>query len=400
MLGNLRGGGKVEIDEVELDMGGGFTVGVGIMGMERILNWVWFRPKRVEKLLRQQGLAGNSYRFLFGDTKEITAAVRQARTSQPMSFSHHIAPRITPYAYPTITNTEIIITSIYAKTWILKYVTFSVLATSISVLLINHVPFSPLALAPPFSLSFFIRSVRNCSTSCVGRGVGEIGADLRERDRIGTTPRVYITEPEQVKIVFSQINEFHKTSSFPFRRRRRSGLVSLEGRPKWAKHRKIINPAFHVDKLKDMFPAFSKRCREMEEKIIFLLLKEAASLFTTYLTNRVYFIPGFRYIPTKLNKRMGEIDRKIRDMVLSIITKRQNAMEKVEASKNENLLGILLESNASQIEEQQNKKDVGMSIEELHCLLGQLFYLVDTRYGKIERAQKSWRFLEVLELGF
>ncbi|KGN59565.1 hypothetical protein Csa_002129 [Cucumis sativus] len=183
MLGNLRGGGKVEIDEVELDMGGGFTVGVGIMGMERILNWVWFRPKRVEKLLRQQGLAGNSYRFLFGDTKEITAAVRQARTSQPMSFSHHIAPRITPYAYPTITNTEIIITSIYAKTWILKYVTFSVLATSISVLLINHVPFSPLALAPPFSLSFFIRSVRNCSTSCVGRGVGEIGADLRERDR-------------------------------------------------------------------------------------------------------------------------------------------------------------------------------------------------------------------------
>lgn len=65
----------------------------------------------------------------------------------------------------------------------------------------------------------------------------------------GTTPRVYITEPEQVKIVFSQINEFHKTSSFPFRRRKGSGLASLEG-PKWAKHRKIINPAFHVEKLK------------------------------------------------------------------------------------------------------------------------------------------------------
>ncbi|KAA0053763.1 cytochrome P450 CYP72A219-like protein [Cucumis melo var. makuwa] len=305
---------------------------LGLWGW-RIVNWVWFRPKRVEKLLRQQGLAGNSYRFLFGDTKEITAAVRRARTSQPMSFSHHIDPRTTPYSYPTIHK--------YGKD----------------------------------SFTWF-----------------------------GTTPRVYITEPEQVKIVFSQINEFHKTSSFPFRRRKGSGLASLEG-PKWAKHRKIINPAFHVEKLKDMFPAFSKSCREMvnkwenmiseegrseidvwpdlqnmaadvisrtafgssyeEGKKIFLLLKEAASLSTTYLTNRIYFIPGFRYIPTKLNKRMRETDRKIRDMVLSIINKRQNAMEKGEASNNEDLIGILLESNASQIEEDQNKKEVGMSIEEV-----------------------------------
>lgn len=74
---------------------------LGLWGW-RIVNWVWFRPKRVEKLLRQQGLAGNSYRFLFGDTKEITEAVRRARTSQPMSFSHHIDPRTTPYSYPTI----------------------------------------------------------------------------------------------------------------------------------------------------------------------------------------------------------------------------------------------------------------------------------------------------------
>lgn len=70
-------------------------------------------------------------------------------------------------------------------------------------------------------------------------------------------------------------------------------------------------------------------------------------------------------MPTKLNKRMGEIDRKIRDMVWGIISKRQNAMKKGEGSNNEDLLGILLESNANQIEEQENKKDVGMSIEEV-----------------------------------
>lgn len=62
---------------------------------------------------------------------------------------------------------------------------------------------------------------------------------------------------------------------------------------------------------------------------------------------------------------MQEIDMKIRDLVRGIINKRQNAMKKGEASKNEDLLGILLESNETQIEEQKNKKDVGMSIEEV-----------------------------------
>ncbi|KAG5235301.1 cytochrome P450 [Salix suchowensis] len=35
-----------------------------------VLNWVWFRPKRVERCLRQQGFAGKPYRFLVGDWKE------------------------------------------------------------------------------------------------------------------------------------------------------------------------------------------------------------------------------------------------------------------------------------------------------------------------------------------
>ncbi|CAK9322667.1 unnamed protein product [Citrullus colocynthis] len=304
---------------------------LGLWGC-RVVNWVWVRPKKLEKFLRQQGLAGNSYRFLLGDTKEIAAAIHQAR-SQPMTFSHDIAPRATPTSHTTIHK--------YGKdsfTW------------------------------------------------------------------VGTTPRVYITEPEQVKIVFSQINDIRKTSSFPLRRRVGSGLVSLEG-SKWAKHRKIINPAFHMEKLKEMFPAFSKSCGEMvtkwekmipeegcceidvwpdlqnmaadvisrtafgssyeEGEKIFQLLKEWAKLLMTYLTKGAYFIPGLRYMPTKLNKRMGEIDRKIRDMVWGIISKRQNAMKKGEGSNNEDLLGILLESNANQIEEQKNKKDVGMSIEEV-----------------------------------
>ncbi|KAD3641965.1 hypothetical protein E3N88_31189 [Mikania micrantha] len=37
----------------------------------QFFNWVWLRPKAMEKSLREQGLTGNRYRFFFGDLKEM-----------------------------------------------------------------------------------------------------------------------------------------------------------------------------------------------------------------------------------------------------------------------------------------------------------------------------------------
>ncbi|KAK7281303.1 hypothetical protein RIF29_09153 [Crotalaria pallida] len=44
-----------------------------------------------------------------------------------------------------------------------------------------------------------------------------------------------------------------------------TGLVSYEGK-KWAKHRKIVNPAFHLEKLKDMLPAIFECSNDMIRK--------------------------------------------------------------------------------------------------------------------------------------
>ena len=61
----------------------------------RLLNWVWLRPKKLEKSLRQQGLNGNSYRFLHGDFIEMSRMIKKA-TSRPINFFDDIVERVLP----------------------------------------------------------------------------------------------------------------------------------------------------------------------------------------------------------------------------------------------------------------------------------------------------------------
>lgn len=83
------------------------TVCVGLLGVAitywvwRVLNWVWFRPKKLERFLRNQGLSGTSYRLVFGDLKEISIMSNEAN-SKPMNLYHDIAPRVLPFFDRTV----------------------------------------------------------------------------------------------------------------------------------------------------------------------------------------------------------------------------------------------------------------------------------------------------------
>lgn len=66
---------------------------------------------------------------------------------------------------------------------------------------------------------------------------------------LGPLPRVHIMDPQQLKTVFSLINDIQKPDIAPPVKLLVDGLSSHEGQ-KWVKHRKIINPAFHLEKLK------------------------------------------------------------------------------------------------------------------------------------------------------
>jgi len=59
----------------------------------KVLNWLWFKPKRLEKLLREQGFQGNPYKLLVGDSKELLK-MRKEALSKPMNLSDDIVPRV------------------------------------------------------------------------------------------------------------------------------------------------------------------------------------------------------------------------------------------------------------------------------------------------------------------
>ncbi|CAH2053695.1 unnamed protein product [Thlaspi arvense] len=222
---------------------------------------------------------------------------------------------------------------------------------------------------------------------------------------LGPTPIISIMDPEQIKQVFNRVYDFQKPHTLPLARLIATGLVFSDG-DKWAKHRRIINPAFHRDKIKNMVPTFHRCCIEVVsewEKLvsdkgtscevdvwpwllnlsadvisrtafgssykqgqrIFQLQAELAQLII--LSVQKTYIPGWQYLPTKSNRRMIAIDREIQAILRRIISNRETAIEAGEAPSDD-LLSILLESNLGQAQGD------GMSIEDVieEC---KLFYI-------------------------
>ncbi|XVF79176.1 hypothetical protein PTKIN_Ptkin14bG0198900 [Pterospermum kingtungense] len=295
----------------------------------RILNWVWLKPKRLEKCLRQQGFTGNPYRLLSGDMKERSVMTKQASV-KPMPLSDDIVPYVAPFLHQTVTK--------YGK-------------------------------------NSFIW--------------------------IGPRPRVIIMNPEEIREVLTKFNDFQKLDSNPLFNLLISGLLNLEG-DKWAKRRKIINPSFHQDKLKNMLPVFYQSCVEMiskweklefiegsseldvwpylvnltgdvisraafgrsyEEGIRIFRLLDEQTILTMQAMQSVY-IPGWRFLPTKRNRKMKAIDKDIKDSLREMIKQREKATKAGEAS-NDNLLGTLLESNIREIQAHGDHNNMGMSIEDV-----------------------------------
>ncbi|KAK7287125.1 hypothetical protein RIF29_00187 [Crotalaria pallida] len=296
------------------------------------LNTLWLRPKRLEKLLRAQGLQGD------------------------------------PYKLPSIKNLK--------QLYMLK---IQEEAKSKSIGLSNASDVAPHVFLPTHHT------------------VNKYGKKSFLWE--GTTPEVVITEPEQVKEVFSKIQDFPKPKSSPLIKLLRIGLASYEGE-KWAKHRKIINPFFHSEKLKGMLPSFFQSYKDMvskwEEMLssdgrmeidvwpslqnltcdiisriafgstyeegtkIFELLKKEADIViaTRHRHNTSWFIL------TATNRKIKKLERELQDAVGRIVKKRREAMKNGEGTEDD-LLGILLESNNNEHQGNENNKAVVITDQEV-----------------------------------
>ncbi|KAJ8485372.1 hypothetical protein OPV22_017857 [Ensete ventricosum] len=351
-----------------------WSLGWGVAGLlllacaVRALNWAWWRPRQQERLLRAQGLQGTPYRFIRGDIKEDWRLLAEAR-SKPIPLSHHIIPRVAPFLRTAMNE--------FGK-----------------------------CSRPPVSLSLFCFANSLCfskfltlSLCYVQFGVSNSGKTFFTW--FGPVPRVMIMDPELVREILSnKSGHFGRASLSPLGRALASGLISYHG-GKWAKHRRILNPAFHVEKLKQMLPAFSACCGDLVGRWENLVGQEGsyeldvwpelqnftgdvisrAAFGSSYekgrrifqlqveLTQLIFqaiqsgYIPGYRFLPTPQNNRIKAINREVRSILRGIIKERQEATGTGEATNND-LLGLLMESNLQHLQEHGNK-NAGMTSDEV-----------------------------------
>ncbi|XP_028796132.1 cytochrome P450 716A67-like [Neltuma alba] len=306
----------------------------------KMAKWVWVDPKKMERRLRKQGLKADPYRFWVGDVTRMMKMQKEAISSPLPPHCHDLVPRVFSFGHH----------------------------------LVNKHGENP--------FMWF-----------------------------GPTPRLILTDPELIKNVFNRNYDFVKLHTISIDKYVSVGVASYNG-DKWANHRKIINPAFSVEKLKTLIPIFSRSCNDMmnkwesllsptdgtcevdvwpwlrdftkdvisraafgssyeEGEQIFDLLSEQAELVANNLQK--HRIPLGRFLTTKENKRMKENERNMEASLECIINKKKEAMKAGQATKDD-LLGILLESNLKEIEEQGNDKNVGLSMKDVigEC---KLFYL-------------------------
>ncbi|KAL0376699.1 UNVERIFIED_CONTAM: cytochrome [Sesamum calycinum] len=246
----------------------------------RLLNWVWIRPRKLEKLLRKQGFKGNSYRFLFGDAREAAKLYEEAY-SKPIGVTDDATLRAFPLAIKTI------------------------------------------------------------------RTYGE-----KSFMWVGPVPVCFVMELETIKNILNKFDAFQKPfkASNPIFKRLVGGLIVYEGE-KWSKNRKKLNPAFHMEKLKEIVATMHTQATEVLDEWSSSIPKDGSphivdvypyfkhftgcvvsyALFSstptplvkrtfriiselTHISNQSqpFSIPGEQYLPIEKYKRANEIEDELK----------------------------------------------------------------------------------------
>ncbi|XP_016498238.1 cytochrome P450 734A1-like [Nicotiana tabacum] len=200
----------------------------------------------------------------------------------------------------------------------------------------------------------------------------------------GPTPRLAVADPDLIREIFTTKSEFYeKNEAHPLiRQLEGDGLLSLKGE-KWAHHRKIITPTFHMENLKLLIPGAASKVIEMLEKLTqnskngeieievsewFQTLTEDIVAQTAFgrsyeqgkaifrlqaqqmvLASEAFqkvFIPGYRFLPTRRNIKSWKLDTEIKKSLMKLIQERTHDWGKeMQENGPKDLLGLMIQAS-------------------------------------------------------
>ncbi|CAH9102971.1 unnamed protein product [Cuscuta epithymum] len=279
----------------------------------RGINWLWWRPRKMEEHFAKQGIRGPPYRFFIGNAKEIVSLMVKA-SSHHMTNCHNILPRVLPFYHHW--------KKIYGATFLVWF---------------------------------------------------------------GPTARLAVADPDLIREIFTSKAEFYeKNQAHPLiRQLEGDGLLSLKGE-KWAHHRKIITPTFHMENLKLLIPVAASKVIEMLEKWEgmscgsgeveievsewFQILTEDIVAQTAFghsypdgkaifrlqaqqmlLASEAFqkiFIPGYRFLPTRRNIKSWKLEKEIKRSLMKVIEERRGEWgSEVPENGPKDLLSLMIQAS-------------------------------------------------------
>ncbi|CAL4914588.1 unnamed protein product [Urochloa decumbens] len=193
----------------------------------------------------------------------------------------------------------------------------------------------------------------------------------------GPQPRICIFDYELARqILSSKSGHFVKNDAHPtLLALVGKGLGFMEGAD-WVRHRRIINPAFTIDKLKMMTRTMlgfaESMAKELEDQAsqnkngetkvdINRYFSTTDLLEITMATFLDVPVPGLKYLPTESNRRKWMLERKLKSLLKQIIQPRLASGE----YGNNDLLGVMLASCIETNSQRGKQVDLSLSMEEI-----------------------------------
>ncbi|RZC85855.1 hypothetical protein C5167_026529 [Papaver somniferum] len=298
---------------------------------------LWWKPKKLEKQLRQQGIKGSCYKFYYGDMKESMQLIMEALT-KPMNLNHHIAPCVFPFTWKTVQT--------YGR------VSFHWNGTTPRLIILDTEMMKDV-------MTEKNGHIQKPPVECFNPVFGDLPKGITNLEGEKWLKHRRIIKPA--------LNLEKLKGMVPAFRTSCSELI--------ARWKKLTGPAKGSCEL-DIWPEMQTLTSDIisrtafgsnyeEGKKLFELQNEQIALFIE--ASQSIYIPGFRFIPTKKNLRRKQLVKEINGILRRFISRREELM-KTDPSSSSDLLGLLLQSNNT---ENSDRLTIDEVIDE--C---KVFYLV------------------------